>query len=337
MNWKSVKALANVAKATIVKHGPEILMGVGAVSFVTTIIFASKETVEEQKILEDHEDYLDYLENCHEVGELDDKAYKKSKVGAYKDLALETTKNYIPSLGFGSVSMVCFFGAYGIMRKRYATLAVAYTALEESFRLYRQRVIADKGVEQDIYYLTGSKVKEITVKDNEGNKTKLKSLQLPDGSISSPYAFKFSKYKENGEINQQWSNNRLLNSSYVYGQIDYINNQILYNRTVFDDNYNVIVRGWVMLNEFRELLGEDGTTTGAVVGNRFGNGEPGCNGYLNPIITEATEIDPETGEEIPCMFIDPNVDGLIYDLIGKKEPKPFAIESAPWAEDYNIV
>lgn len=336
MNWKSIKALVNVAKTTVVKHGPEILMGLGAASFVTTIIFASKETVEEQKILSDHEDYMEYLDNCNEVGELDDKAYKKSKIGAYKSLAIDTTKNYIPSVGFGAMSLVCFFGAYGIMRKRYATLAVAYTALEESFRLYRQRVIDDKGAEMDIYYLTGSKVKEITVKDEEGNKTKHKSLVLPDGTISSPYCFKFGKYKENGELNVQWNKEQIINSSYVYGQIDYINSQLLYDRTVFNDNHEVVIRGWVFLNEFRELLGEDGNTTGAVVGNFLGNGEPGCNGYLNPTITEATEIDPETGEEIPCMFIDPNVDGLIYDLIGKRV-KPFVLESAPWAEDYNLV
>lgn len=337
MNWKSIKALANVAKTTVVKHAPEILMGVGAASFVTTIIFASKETVKEQEILEEHEDYLEYIDDCNEIGELDNDAYKKSKLIAYRDLTLSTTKNYIPTLAFGSLSLACFFGAYGIMKKRYATLAVAYTALEESFRLYRERVIADKGAEQDIYYLTGSKVKEITVKNEDGTKEKMKSLQLPDGSFASPYAFKFGKYKENGEINQQWSENQTLNRSYVYGHIGYLNGQVLYDRTVFDDNYRVVVRGWVMLNELRELLGEDGNTTGSVVGNRLSNGEPGCNGYINPVITEAIEIDPETGNEIPCMFIDPNVDGLIYDLIGKKEEVPFELTHAPWAEDDYII
>ena len=336
MKFKSIMTIAKIAKSKIVQHSPEILMGLGAASFVTTIIFASKETVKEQDILEEHDQYLDYIDGCNFVEELDD-AYKKSKLMAYKDLTFTTVKNYIPSIAFGAVSLTCFFGAYGIMRKRYTTLVVAYTALEESFRLYRQRVIEDKGAEQDLYYLTGSKVKEVTVKDEKGNKTKLKTLQLPDGSFASPYAFKFSKYKENGELNKQWCKDQTLNRSYVYGHIGYLNGQVLYDRTVFDDNYNVVVRGWVFLNEFRELLGEDGTSTGAVVGNMLGNGEPGRNGYINPEITEATEIDPETGEEIPCIFIDPNVDGLIYDLIGKKEPVPFELKHAPWAEDDYII
>lgn len=333
MRFGNIKALANVAKHTIVKHAPEILMGVGAVSFVATIVTASKETINEQEILETHKDALESAKDFYEIGQLDDKAYKSSRIKAYKYTTIETVKNYAPTMAFGATSLACFFGAYGIMRKRYATLVVAYTALEESFRAYRQRVIEDKGADADLYYLTGSKVKEITVKDDDGNKTKVKQFILPDGTIASPYCFKFGKYKENGELNQQWLKEPLLNRSYVYGQIDYINKQLLYDRTVFTDDYKILVRGWVFLNEFRGLLGEDGNTAGAVVGNLLGNGEPGCNGYLNPTITEATEIDPETGEEISCMFIDPNVDGLIYDIIGKKEKVPFELKNKPWAED----
>lgn len=333
MNWKSVKAALNVAKVTIVKYSPEILMGLGAVSFVATVVAASKETVDEQEILVDHDLEMECIEEAHEIGDLDDKAFRKSKFNVYKDTALITTRNYIPAISLGTVSLACFFGAFGIMKKRYTTLVVAYTALEESFRAYRQRVIEDKGEDADLYYLTGSKPKEITKKDENGNKTKVKQFILPDGRIASPYCFKFGKYKENGERNAQWSKEQTLNRSYVFGQLDYINNQLMYDRTVFDDQNRVVVRGWVFLNEFRELMGEDGNTTGAVVGNLLGNGDIESNGYVSDkYIYEATEIDPETGEEIPCMFIDPNVDGLIYDLIGKKEKVPFTLNYNPWGE-----
>lgn len=337
MNLKSIKSFAAIAKHTIVKYSPEILMGLGAASFVATVVAASKETIKEQEILEAHQEVLEDFEVMHEVHELDDKAYKKSRINEYKDLTVLTVKNYIPAVAFGTVSLACFFGTFGIMKKRYTTLALAYTALEESFRAYRQRVIADKGEEADLYYLTGSKVKEVTVKDEEGNKTKQKQMLLPDGSLASPYVFKFGKYKENGELNQQWCNDQTLNRSYIYGQLDYINNQLMYNRTVFDDNHNVKVRGWVFLNELRELMGEDGNTAGSVVGNMIGNGEPGCNGFINPKrIYEATEIDPEDGSEIPCFIIDPNVDGLIYDIIGKPEKVPFKLTYDVYGEDIYV-
>lgn len=322
MKFSNIKALARVAKQTVIKHSPEILMGMGAVTFVATVVMASKETVNEQDVLIDHEDELYQLGLAHDVNELDDKAYKKSRRNVYLHTSIETTKNYAPAIILGTTSLACFFGAFGIMKKRYATLVVAYTTLEESFRKYRERVIADKGVEADLYYLTGSKTKEITQKGEDGKKTKVKQMILPDGTIASPYAFKFGKYKENGERNNQWVPEAQLLMSYAMGQEMYLNDR-LYNRCVFDDNHNVLVRGSVMLNEIRDILGEDPTPTGAVVGNRYGNGEPGCNGYICFNIVEASEEDPETGKMIPCLFVNPNVDGLIYDLLGQKENEPF--------------
>ena len=78
-----------------------------------------------------------------------------------------------------------------------------------------------------------------------------------------------------------------------------------------------------MLNEIRDLCGEDPNSTGAICGNRYGNGTPGANGYIDFRIIESKEIDPETGKEIPCLFINPNVDGMIWDLIDEKEKVPF--------------
>lgn len=322
MNFYKIKTLAKIAKDTVIKYSPEILMGLGGVTFVTTVVVACKETVKEEEILADHDCCLADVKWEHEVKRLDDKAYKKSVRNVYLYTSVETVKNYAPAVILGSASLACFFGAFGIMKKRYTTLLVAYTALEESFRKYRERVIAARGSDEDLYYLTGAKPKEITVKDEDGKKTKQKVLELPDGSIASPYAFKFGKYKENGDLNNQWKNEPQLLLAYAVGQMDYLND-VLYTRCTFDDDHNVVYRGCVMLNEIRDLMGEDPTPTGAVVGNRFGNGEPGANGYIELNIMEAKEIDPETGKEIPCLFINPNVDGLIYDLLGKKEDKPF--------------
>jgi len=327
------KAVARIAKQTVVQHSPEILMGLGAVSFVATVVAIAKETVKEQEILEDHHNCLEIAEGFHGrlvCGlEIDDEAYKATRLDVYKGTALDTAKNYAPGVILGVTSMACFFGAFGIMRKRYATLVVAYTALEESFRTYRQRVIEDKGAEADLYYLTGAKVKEITTKDEEGKKVKQKQLVLPDGTIASPYAFKFSKYREDGDLNLQWSDDQTINLSYALGQQDYLNNE-LYNRCVFDDKHRVLYRGSVMLNEIRDLMGEGPTEAGAVVGNRFGNGEPGCNGFIDFGIVEGED------EYGPCLFINPNVDGLIFDLLGKKEPKPFEPSYNEWGESVRI-
>lgn len=336
MNLASFKAFARVAKQMIVKHSPEILMAVGGVTFVTTVVIASKETIDETEILLDHSVALNDIEVMYDDGDLDNKAFKKSRFNVYRNTAIKTTKNYAPAIILGVTSLTCFFGAFGIMRKRYTTMVMAYTALEESFRKYRERVISDRGVDADIYYLTGAKPKEITVKDDEGNKQKVKSLVLPDGTIASPYAFKFGKYNEDGSRNNQWTEEQQANLSYIFGQQDWLNHQ-LYSRNIFDDQHRVRIRGSVMLNEVRDLLGEVSTPTGSVVGWRFSNGEPGCNGFIDFQVMEAMEKDPDDPEhEIPCVFINPNVDGMIYDLLGKEEKYPFEPSFGEWGEDVHI-
>lgn len=336
MNLSNFKAFTRVAKQTIIKHSPEILMIAGGVLFVTTVVLACKETIDEQEILDVHESALDYVDMVHENEEIDDKAYKKSRFNVYKNTSIETVKNYAPAVIIGSVSLACFFGAFGIMRKRYTTLVLAYGALEESFRKYRERVIAARGVDEDIYYLTGVKPKEITIKNDDGSKEKSKQLTLPDGKITSPYAFKFAKYNEDGSRNLQWSEDRQLNLSYALGQQDWLNHQ-LYSRCVFDDKHRVKIRGSVMLNEIRELLGEVSTPTGSIAGNRFSNGEPGCNGFIDFRITEGMEPDPDDPDKmIPFLLINPNCDGMIYDLLGKKEMKPFEPVFGDYGEEIRI-
>ena len=328
----NVKAVAKVVKTTVVKYSPEILMAVGSVTFIGTVVAASKATVNSQETLEDHRDQLrdiEIFENDN-PGEIN---AKKERLIVYRDTSIILAKEYAPATACAAVSLACFFGAFGIMKKRYTTLMIAYTALEESFRLYRQRVIEDRGEDADLYYLTGAKPKEITTKDENGNKVKTKQLILPDGSIASPYSFKVGKYREDGELNCQWVSDTTLLRSYVLGQIDYLN-KMLEERCVRNHNGDVKIRGSVFLNELRDIMGETANETGSVVGWLYGPGEPNRDGYIKHDIVESTEIDPQTGDKIPCIFIKANCDGLIFDLVGKKEKEPIPFHTDnPWGED----
>lgn len=329
-----VKVLFNVAKAWTCNHAPELLMAAGAGSFVATVICASRSTLKAEGILIDHQIKREEIEEAKGLPEVNENNelvqlyteddYKKDKITLYTQTGLAMAKTYALPVGLGALSLTCFFGAYGIMKKRYTVVVAAYNALANSFALYRQRVIEDKGKDADAYYMTGVKPKEVTVKNEDGTKEKKKVLPtLPNGDIASPYSFKFGKYKENGERNNQYQGEHVLDMAYILGQQDYLNDQ-LYLRCAFDKDHKVKKRGAVMLNEIRDLLGEDPTSTGAVVGNLFSNGEPGCNGFIEFNVIEGTEIDPETGNEISCYWINPNVDGMIFDLLDKFEKVPFA-------------
>lgn len=317
MNFiNSIKVLAKTGVQFANSHAPELLLGFGVVSFGAALYSAGKGTVKALSTVEDHN---------IEREDLEDKEDKTTKdvVALYSHTGLELAKDYAPAAAFTVLSLTCFCASYGILKKRYVALGAAYTALNESFMLYRKRVIDDKGADQDIYYLTGVKPKTITVANENGEKEKKKVLpELPEGTVASPYIFKFGKYKENGERNLQWQENAMLNMSYVLGHQDYLND-LLYSRCMFDKENRIIKRGAVMLNEIRDCLGEDANSVGSVVGNRFSNGEPGCNGYIDFRPIEGYEIDPNTGREIPYILINPNVDGLIFDLLDKFEEVPF--------------
>lgn len=326
----NVKALVRTAGAWGKNHAPELLLAGGAVSFVATVITASKATIKAQDILEDHKEKLRDIKTVHATNrDYDDEDLKKDIIVAYSQTGWGLTKNYALASGFAVLSLTCFFASYNIIKKRYVALGVAYSALNESFNLYRQRVIEDKGEEVDTYYLTGVKPASITATNEDGTKEKKKVLKEDPDKIANPYVIKFGKYKENGDRNWQWQGNYSLDRSYILGQIDYLNDQ-LFLRSVRNKDGDVIKRGAVFLNELRDLLGEDPTTAGAVAGWRFSNGEPGCNGYIDQHLVEVVELDPDTNQEITSYILNPNVDGLIYDLVEKFEPKPFTPNFTPW-------
>lgn len=329
----NLKMMWNVTKKWVSDNAPELCLAAAGGAFVGTLIYTVKGTIKAQDALIDHGFKKDEIEERRENLSEEDYTpaeYKKEKLDLMVHTGLELTKDYAASAGF-AVATIGFVGAeYGIMKKRLgvavATAAVATANANKilnAFNTYRKRVIEDKGKDADAYYLTGVKPKEITVKNEDGTKEKKKVLPtLPNGDIASPYAFKFGKYKENGDRNHQWQGERMLDLAYIMGQQDYLTDQ-LYLRCEFDNEHRVVKRGAVMLNEIRDLLGEDPTSMAAVVGNRFSNGENGCNGYIDLGVMESTEIDPETGSEIPCYWINPNVDGLIYDLLDQYEEHPF--------------
>lgn len=312
----TVKTLFETGKIWTSNHSPELLLAGGIITFGASLYLSAKAGSETIEIIEEHKEELEEVK-------ADEDHTKKDVVAAYGHTGVKLAKKYAPAAGCAALSLTCFCASYGILKNRYVVLAGAYTALQESYTLYRQRVIDDSGREKDIYYLTGKKPEKIEVENADGKKEKTKAYyELPDGSIASPYAFKFGKYKENGSKNLQWQNDMHYLRQFALGMQDYYNDQ-LYLRCKFDKDQRVIKRGSVFLNETRDAFGEDASTAGAVVGNRFGNGEPGCNGYIDYRMIEAYEKDPDTGKDIPCIWIDPNVDGIIYDLVENFEKIPF--------------
>lgn len=330
----NIQAIGKASAAWTKNHKAELLLAGSIASLGGAIIFAVKAGINTPDILEDHHERVRDVK----IKQATEKEPNKfDLIREYLITAGRLGIEYGPSVACAAGVVVCECAVYGILKKEALTAWAAYTAICSDFRLYRDRVIADKGEEADKYYMTGEKPKTVTITDEEGKKEKVKVYPtLPNGSIASPYAFKFGKYKENGDLNKQWENDRSFAMHYLLGQQDYLNRQLKY-RCTFNDKGEVIKRGSVFLNEIRDLCGEDPITMGQYVGNLYSNGEPGCNGFIDFNIIETTEIDPYDGREIPVFWIDPNVDGMISDLLEKLEKHPFvpSYQSEYW-EDISI-
>ena len=316
----TMKVLGKTSVTWTKNHKAELYLAGSLLSLAGAVGFAIKGGINTPYILEDHRERV---KDAKIKLATNKDADKYIVVKEYARTAGYFGFEFGPSAAFTAGCVLCTCGMYGTLKDELMAAWAAYTSVCTKFSNYRQRVIEDKGVEADKLYLTGTKPTTVTVEDSEGKKEKVKVYpELPDGSVASPYAFKFGKYKENGELNLQWKNDRNYDMMYLLGQSDYLSDQ-LYCRSTFDKDGNVILRGSVFLNETRDLCGEDPIVIGQYVGNLFSNGEPGCNGFINLNIIESTEIDPETGMSIPCFWIDPNVDGMISDKLEKFEAVPF--------------
>lgn len=118
-------------KATISKHSPEILTGIGIAGMVTTTILAVKATPKAIKLIE---------------------AEKRAKhVDALSpvDTVKTVWKCYIPAVMTGVSSIACLIGSNAINAKRNAALTTVYTLSEMARNEYKEKVIETIGEKKE--------------------------------------------------------------------------------------------------------------------------------------------------------------------------------------------
>lgn len=175
----AIKVAAKKGGLKVKAKSPEILMVVGAVTFVGTVVVACKQTLKAEEILDEHERRLKDIEDVKELAKETPESVSYPESEERKDRAIAVlhtgcsfAKLYAPAILLGAVSITCFGASYGIMKKRNVALSVAYTTLSEAFTEYRKRVKDDLGEEADEQFRYGCKrVKKASVvgKDEAGN------------------------------------------------------------------------------------------------------------------------------------------------------------------------
>lgn len=236
------------------KYSPEILIVAGVVGTVTSAVMACKATTKLNRVLDDGK------EECLKVKEyVEANGYseKYTEEDSKKDLAIiniqtgvKIAKLYAPSVILGTLSITAMLTSNNILRKRNVALAAAYTAVNNSFKEYRGRVVERFGKELDKELRYNIKAKEVdnTVTDENGNETTTKeTVNVIDPNTIDDTA------KIWYEGNPGWSKDPEFNLMYLKKQQAYASDKLK-------------AQGYLFLNEVYEMLGFPKTAAGQQIG-----------------------------------------------------------------------
>lgn len=282
------------------KNSPEILMGCGVVSFIGTVILASRASLKCGEVLAKHREMMDEIHDAEEV----DEEYQTSVAVQDKAVAcLKTGGNFVkvywPTVTMGSLSLACFYGAYHITKVRYLGAVAAFNAVSTAFETYRRRVVEEEGIDADQHFMYGTERKALPVVDEKGKKTgeelvtyDTKKEDVPAGPSS------FARFFD--ESNPNWDHNYNFSMMFLRAQNEIANN-ILHQR------------GHLFLNEVYDMLGYDHTPEGAVVGWLDNGGD----GYVDFGLynQEDKNVRRFVNGQDNVILLDFNHDGVIFEEI----------------------
>ena len=305
-----VTRTANKVGFKLKKHSPVILLVAGVGGVVVSAVMACKATTKLNPILEDAKDAVDTihdnLEACQNDPEFEEvfteKDAKKALAVTYGKTALELGKLYAPSVLLGAGSIVCILASHNIINKRNVALAAAYTAVDNSFKDYRGRVIERFGKELDKELKYNIKTKEIeeTVVNEDGTETTVtKTVQVADPNATySIYAKCFDETCTGWERNSEYN--------------------MMFLRSVQQQMNDLLQsRGHVFLNEVYDALGIQRTKAGQIVGWVYDPENPDVDNYIDfgiYDIYKPANRNFVNGYE-KSIWLDFNVDGDIYSLM----------------------
>ena len=308
-----IKNVLNKVKFNVVKHSPEILMGIGIAGVVTSTVLACRSTLKVQEILDYKEKNMNNIKEVlsEEREDYTEEDARKDKTIIMTTTALRIMKLYAPSVIIGAGSIACLLQSHNVMRNRNAGLAAALAATTESFKQYRERVTDKYGDEVDKEMRYGIKKEK---KEKDGKKTKEEIVVGCDEHELSGYARYFN------ENNMYWSEDPQYNMMFLRQNQNWANDKL-------------ISQGYLYLNDVYDALGFPKTKAGQVVGWVYdpNNNEHGDNyvdfgiydlnvkGYRDEMANDtiAEERQDFVNGYRNSILLDFNVDGNIWETMGE--------------------
>lgn len=291
------------------KHSPEILIVAGVVGTVASAVMACKATLKVNDILEETKTQVEQVKTVIADETIPEEKYseedgKKDLAIIYAQTGLKFVKLYGPAVILGALSITSILASNNILRKRNIALAAAYTAVDTSFKEYRNRVVERFGKELDRelrYNIKAKEIEEKTINPETGEEeTTTKIVQTADKSAEmySDYA----RCYDAGCVG--WVKDAEKNLYFLKCQQRYANDLLQ-------------IRGWVTLNDVYDMLGFPRSQAGQVVGWVYDKDNPQGDNYIDFGIYDLHKEgcrDFVNGFE-RSIWLDFNVDGYIFDKI----------------------
>lgn len=196
------------------KHSPELFLMGGLVAGAGCVVTACKATLKVDEVLTETKEKVEKVHEAVENGVTQaGEAYsvedsKKDLAIVYVQTGVKMVKLYAPSIVFGTLSLASILASHNVLKKRNIALATAYTALDNTFKDYRGRVVERFGerIDQELRYnIKAKEIEEVTTDEN-GNAVITKNVvEYADITGCSMYARFFdelsSYYEKDAEYN----------------------------------------------------------------------------------------------------------------------------------------
>lgn len=296
------------------KHSPEILTGAGIVCVVASTVMACKATTKLSAILDETKEQTDQI---HGYVEKNGYSEKYSEKDEKKDLAIVYTKScvnvaklYGPSVLVGVLGVTSILAGNNVLRKRNVALTAAYTAVDSSFKKYRERVVERFGEAVDRELKNNARKEEVEIVETDENgeeKVVKKAAYVVSPSDISEYARFFEEYtvddKGNKIKNTYWTSNNEYNLMFLKKAESFANDKLRIN-------------GYLFLNEVYEMLGIPKTKAGQVVGWVYDEKNPVGDNFVDfGLYKDNLSYSDFVNGYDPAILLDFNVDGNIWKLM----------------------
>ncbi len=264
---KVFKKIKNAVSGAVVKtttkvkkYSPEILMGVGIVTFGATIYASCKATTKVTTIMKEYDEQMNEINvsaiinpNCTDGTVYTKEDAEKDRKITKVQTSVKVGKAVLPAATLAAISILSFLCAFRIVKKRYLVAVASGKVFESAYNTLVKNVRAELGDEKAEELITGLK----KVGTDENGNDIFEPIEGKDmikvTSVANPYGVYFSPV-----------------TSVYWDEYSDMANEFTLTSTMNTMNDRLITNGFVLLSDIYRELGFEVTPLSTRVGWTYG-------------------------------------------------------------------